>query len=109
MPFSQVRAANLDSGRGWPRLLISLSPLAKSFQDFAIRLAIRLSWYHCFLCTSVPSVALHVVEFTFLGGFESHSLRQQVLTAEKFRRSFPKYAKYAQFLRYLLAKPDCSV
>jgi hypothetical protein len=27
--------------------------------------------YQGFSCTFVPSVALHVVEFTFLGGFES--------------------------------------
>jgi hypothetical protein len=38
----------------------------------------------------MPSVALHVVEFTFAGGFESFPLRQQVLTAEKSRRLFPR-------------------
>jgi hypothetical protein len=38
--------------------------------------AIRLVAYQCLSCTSVPSVALHVVEFTFLGGFESLPLRQ---------------------------------
>jgi hypothetical protein len=30
-------------------------------------------------------------------GFESLCLRQQVFTAEKFRRRFPKYPKYAHF------------
>lgn len=34
--------------------------------------AIRFSSCHCFPCTSVPSVALHVVEFTFARGFESY-------------------------------------
>jgi hypothetical protein len=31
----------------------------------------------------MPSVALHVVEFTFLGGFESHSLRQSSNRSQK--------------------------
>jgi hypothetical protein len=39
-------------------------------------LAIRLVVYQGFSCTFVPSVALHVVEFAFLGGFESLPLRQ---------------------------------
>jgi hypothetical protein len=34
--------------------------------------AIRLSSYHCFSCTSTPSVVLHFVEFTFARGFESY-------------------------------------
>jgi hypothetical protein len=37
--------------------------------------AIRFLVYDCFSRTSVPSVALHVVEFTFSGGFESLPLR----------------------------------
>jgi hypothetical protein len=41
----------------------------------AIRFAIRSSVFHCFSCTLVPSVALHVVEFRFLGGFEFLPLR----------------------------------
>ncbi len=28
----------------------------------------------CFPCTTVPSVLLHVVECTFSGGFDSHTL-----------------------------------
>jgi hypothetical protein len=51
------------------------APTETATQQLAIRSAIRLSSYHCFPCTSVPSVALHVVEFTFLGGFESLPLR----------------------------------
>jgi hypothetical protein len=38
--------------------------------------AIRLTVYQGFSCTFVPSVALHVVEFTFLGGFEFLPLRR---------------------------------
>jgi hypothetical protein len=38
----------------------------------AIRFAIRLLVYHCFSLIFAPSVALHVVEFTFSGGFESY-------------------------------------
>jgi len=42
-------------------------------------LAIRLLVYHCLSYVSVPSVDLHVAEFTFLGGFESLPLRQNFL------------------------------
>jgi hypothetical protein len=42
----------------------------------AIQAAIRLSGFHNSWCTFMPSVALHVVEFTFQGGFESLPLRQ---------------------------------
>ena len=45
--------------------------------DSAIRFAIRFLLYDCFPTTFVPSVALHVVEFTFSGGFESLPLRQK--------------------------------
>jgi hypothetical protein len=35
-------------------------------------IAIRLTAYQSLSCTFVPSVALHGVEFTFLGGFEPY-------------------------------------
>jgi hypothetical protein len=63
----------------------------------AIHYAIPLSSYHCFLYTSVPSVALHLAEFTFLGGFESLPLRHTVWRAQKFPRAFPKIGKRRQF------------
>ena len=47
-----------------------------SRDPFAIRF--RLSSH--LLCTFMPSVALHVVEFTFLGGFESLPLRQRFVS-----------------------------
>src|SRR5208282_5190288 len=36
--------------------------------------AIRLLVYHCFPHTFMPSVALHVIEFTLSRGFDSHTL-----------------------------------
>jgi hypothetical protein len=36
--------------------------------------AIRLLAYHCLLRTFLPSVALHVIEFRFPCGFDSHTL-----------------------------------
>ena len=53
----------------------------------AIQFAIRLSGYECFSYTFVPSLALHVVEFTFSRGFDSfraHHLFQQL--AGRYRR-----------------------
>jgi hypothetical protein len=38
---------------------------APLFSNRAIRFAIRLLDYHCSKCTFMPSVALHVAEFTF--------------------------------------------
>jgi hypothetical protein len=38
----------------------------------------------------VPTVLCYVLCLTTFSGFDSHSLRQQVLTAEKFLRPFPR-------------------
>ena len=56
--------------------------------------AIRLSFYHCFPCTSVPSVALHVVEFTFARGFESY-LRSHSLSGLGIPETFVPSAQTA--------------
>jgi hypothetical protein len=63
-------ASHADSGTGFRS--------SQTLRANAIRSAIRFTVYQCFSCTFVPSVALHVVEFTFLGGFESLPLRQTV-------------------------------
>ena len=42
--------------------------------------------------------ALHVVEFAFLGGFDSLPLRHAVRTAEKYRRTFPQIREIYEFL-----------
>ena len=65
--------------------------------------AIRLMVYLCFLCTYVPSVCLHVVEFTCASGFESLPLRQLDSKENKgeeysatFRADFPKLVGISQ-------------
>jgi hypothetical protein len=42
--------------------------------EFCDPFAIRLLVSHCLRRTFMPSVVLHVVEFTFSGGFDSHTL-----------------------------------
>jgi hypothetical protein len=62
-----------------------------AFDDPCDPFAIRLSSYHCFSGTSVPSVALHVVEFTFARGFDSyraHHLFNHLPESMSWVRSF---------------------
>jgi len=49
--------------------------------------AIRFRVYQCFPTTFVPSVALHVVEFTFSGGFDSFRAHHLSLQAQDLSRT----------------------
>ena len=75
------RAAQLashDSKEFGAFCFVQRTEWASNLQRFHIRAAIHsailLLVYHCFSWPSVPSVALHVVEFTFIRGFDSFRL-----------------------------------